>query len=65
MACVPVRSVEDLPESIAARTIPKREYVVVAHKGKLDSLGNAFDHIYGSRLPKSGYDLAEVQKIKD
>jgi len=59
MACVPVISVEDLPESMAARTIPKREYVVVTHKGKLDSLGNAFDHIYGSWLPKSGYDLVE------
>ncbi|MGC4377523.1 AraC family transcriptional regulator [Fictibacillus sp. Mic-4] len=59
MACVPVSSVYDLPAGMVCKTIPKREYVVVTHKGKLNSLGNAFDYIYGSWLPKSGYELVQ------
>lgn len=64
MACVPVSSADEMPEGMVCKTIPKREYVVVTHKGKLDALGNAFDFIYGSWLPKSGYDLVEADDFE-
>lgn len=64
MAGVPVESVDEIPEGMVCKTIPKQEYVVVTHKGKLDTLGNAFDYIYGTWLPKSGYELIEADDFE-
>ncbi|MBB2479378.1 AraC family transcriptional regulator [Bacillus sp. APMAM] len=64
IACVPVHHTDFIPEGMVCKSIPKREYVVVTHKGKLDELGHAFDFIYGSWLPKSGYDLEEADDFE-
>lgn len=64
MACVPVKDITTIPKKMVSKIIPKREYVVVTHKGKLEDLGQAFDYIYGSWLPKSGYDLEEADDFE-
>ncbi|WP_027086600.1 AraC family transcriptional regulator [Cohnella panacarvi] len=58
-ACVPVEHVDDIPAGMEIKTVSSAQYVVVTHKGKLDSMGNAFDYIHTSWLQNSGYELAE------
>jgi AraC family transcriptional regulator len=58
-ACVPVSCFEEIPEGMVAKTVSAARYVVVTHKGKLQTMGNAFDYIHTTWLPKSGYELAE------
>lgn len=58
-AGVPVYQIDEIPAGMEVKTVPASQYVVVTHKGKLDSMGNAFDYIYTTWLNKSGYVLAE------
>ncbi|WP_161785195.1 GyrI-like domain-containing protein [Brevibacillus borstelensis] len=64
MACVPVNRFASIPEGMVCKTIPTMQYVVVTHKGKLPTLGNAFDYIYTTWLPNSGYDLVEADDFE-
>lgn len=58
-ACVPVDRIDEVPDGMVAKTVTAAQYVVVTHKGKLDSMGNAFDYLHTTWLPKSGYQFDE------
>ncbi|MBO8163903.1 MAG: GyrI-like domain-containing protein [Brevibacillus sp.] len=64
MACVLVNNVDEIPEGMLCKTIPKREYVVVTHKGKVETLGGTIDFIYDTWLPKSEYALMESEDFE-
>ena len=63
-ACVPVNCIEEIPEGMVAKTVSAARYVVVTHKGKLQTMSNAFDYIYTTWLPKSGYELDEKDSFE-
>ena len=58
-ACVPVDRLDEVPDGMAAKRVATAQYVVVTHKGKLDSMGNALDYLHTTWLPKSGYQFDE------
>lgn len=58
MACVEVSDTSSVPEGTVARTIPAANYAVFTHKGTLDKLGDTFNYIYQTWLPKSGREMA-------
>jgi AraC family transcriptional regulator len=64
VACVPVMRIDEIPEGMVVKTVPRNKYVVVTHKGSLETLGNAYDFIYATWLPKSGYELAEADDFE-
>ncbi len=48
---------ENIPEGMLTYTVPKSKYAVFTHKGKLDSLKNTYDYIYGVWIPASKYEV--------
>lgn len=48
------------PEGLEALTIPAGECAVLVFKGPYSGLKSAYDYLYGSWLPESGKDLADV-----
>ncbi len=63
-ACVPVTRIDEIPEGMVIKTVPANKYVVVTHKGSLETLGNTYDFIYATWLPKSGHELAEADDFE-
>ena len=64
LACVEVSSLDYVPQGMAGRTIPSTRYAVFTHKGPLDRLGATYKYIYGTWLPKSGFQLAEADDFE-
>lgn len=60
MAAVEVDSLDDLPEGMEGKQIPKSSYAVFTHKGSLAKLGETSNYIWGSWLPKSGYKYGAI-----
>lgn len=55
-ACQEVCSLEDIPIGMDGLTVGKNKYAVFTHKGSVDRLGDTYAYIYGSWLPRSGYE---------
>lgn len=56
MASVPVTSSDDVPEGMVAKEIKGGDFVVITHKGPISKISDTLDYVYGSWLPKSGFD---------
>jgi AraC family transcriptional regulator len=55
---VEVASLNDLPEDLAGLRIPPRRYAAFRHAGHVSAVGTTCGAIFGSWLPRSGYQLA-------
>ncbi|MBL6991135.1 MAG: AraC family transcriptional regulator [Bacteriovoracaceae bacterium] len=60
MACVEVDNLDEVPQGLIEKVIPKSEYAVFTHKGSLDKLGETTNYIWGSWLPKCGYKYGAI-----
>jgi len=56
LASVPVSNPKNIPEGMVAREVKGGEFVVVTHRGGISKISTTIDFIYGSWLPKSGFD---------
>ena len=57
LVCVEVSSLDRIPVGMAGRSIPERTYAVFTHRGKLyPNLQQTYEYIYGTWLPRSGYE---------
>ncbi|MBL8965365.1 MAG: AraC family transcriptional regulator [Spirochaetaceae bacterium] len=52
------------PAGMVRKTLPGRRYAVFTHKGALDSLGETYDYIYKTYIPRSGLALAEAEDFE-
>ncbi|MBP6927064.1 MAG: AraC family transcriptional regulator [Caldisericales bacterium] len=52
-----VDNASEIPEGMVARVLPPHKYLVFTHKGKLDNLGETYNHIYQNWIPKSGHEI--------
>jgi AraC family transcriptional regulator len=58
LVSVEVDSLDRIPDGMIGRTIPGRAYAVFTHKGKLfPNLQQTYGYIYGTWVPRSGYEL--------
>lgn len=60
LVAVETKSYPRVPEGMTSRILEGRKYAVFTHRGTLDTLGNTYDHIYKTWLPRSGLSLAEA-----
>lgn len=58
-ACQEVNSFKNIPKGMEGLTVEKNKYVVFTHKGPVERLGDTYEYIYGTWLPKSGYEPAK------
>lgn len=58
-ACQEVSSLEDIPKEMEGLTVKKNKYAVFTHKGSVDRLGDTYEYIHGSWLPRSEYEPAK------
>jgi len=58
-ACQEVSSLEDIPKEMEGLTVKKNKYAVFTHKGLVDRLGDTYEYIYGSWLPRSEFEPAK------
>lgn len=54
-----VSSLEDVPAGMVAKVVPAGRYAVFTHRGSLAKLEYTMNYIYGSWLPKSGFEREE------
>ncbi|WBW95615.1 AraC family transcriptional regulator [Oceanirhabdus sp. W0125-5] len=59
MFCTEVRDFKDIPKGMIGKLLPRRDYLVFIHKASREKMDDTFNYIYGSFLPKSGYELLE------
>ncbi len=64
MAGIEVAEYNSIPDGMVSKTIPHSKYAVFTHKGNMRDLKTTYDNIYGSWLPLSGIELAEVDTIE-
>jgi AraC family transcriptional regulator len=59
LVCVEVDNFDRMPGDMVGRTLPGRTYAVFTHKGRLfpHHLQQTYDYIYGTWVPRSGYEL--------
>ncbi len=53
-------NLEGTPDGMVTRIIPEHLYAVFKHKGDISTLPETLKYIWGSWLPKSGYDYEET-----
>ncbi|MBV1883124.1 MAG: AraC family transcriptional regulator [Pseudomonadales bacterium] len=58
ICCVKVDSFDDVPKGMMTRTLEPQTYAVFKHRGPLSNLQRTLKYIWGSWLPKSGYEYA-------
>lgn len=46
---------------MVGKVVPSSRYAVYTHKGSGESLRETYDYIYGSWLPKSGYEINGIK----
>ncbi|GAA0180174.1 AraC family transcriptional regulator [Clostridium sediminicola] len=63
MFCTEVKDFKDIPKDMVTKTLSKKDYLVFLHKASRDKIGDADRYIYGSFLPKSGYELLEGEDL--
>lgn len=61
VCCKEVKNFDFIPEGMIAKVVPSSRYAVFTHKGNVENLGETYDYIYGSWLPKSGYEINGVK----
>lgn len=61
VCCKDVENFDFVPEGMVAKVVPSSRYAVFTHKGSVESLGETYDYIYGSWLPKSGYEINGIK----
>lgn len=61
ICCKEVKNFDFIPEGMIAKVVPSSRYAVFTHKGNVENLGETYDYIYGSWLPKSGYEINGVK----
>ena len=49
----------EIPQDFVKKTIPMRKYLVFTHKGKLNTLMDTYNYIYGLWLPKSDIKVSD------
>lgn len=54
IAACPVKNHKSIPKGMMKITLPKSNYAVFTHKGKLDGLDATYDGIFHKWLPQSG-----------
>lgn len=64
IACIEVKELNSIPDGMISKSIPGSKYAVFTHKGGLSGLKSAYNAIYASWLPGSGYELAELDTIE-
>ncbi len=55
VAGVEVSCLDEIPEGMVGRTVPRSTYAVFVHRGHLAALGATWSGIYHEWLPNSGY----------
>lgn len=63
MFCTEVKDFKEIPKGMVTKTLPKNDYLTFVHKASRDKLCEADQYIYGSFLPKSGYELLEGEDL--
>ncbi|WP_176461955.1 effector binding domain-containing protein [Anaeromicrobium sediminis] len=63
MFCTEVSDFKEIPKGMVAKVLPRREYLVFIHKASREKIDDTYKYIYGSFLPKSGYELLEGEDI--
>ena len=56
VAAAEVTSDRDLPKGMVFREVPAYNYAVFTHHGKLDKLGETYDYIFNTWLPRSDFE---------
>lgn len=64
MAAAIVPDDAPVPEGMVKHKVSASDYAVFTHKGKLDSLAETYEHIYGHWLPHSDYECGEGNEIE-
>jgi len=59
-----VKNFDHIPEGMLTRTLPPYKYAVFTHKGSLENLRATYDYIYGTWLPKSGYEFGDTDDFE-
>jgi len=60
IASVEVSRLDEIPEGMVGRTIPRQKYAVFTHKGVVDRIKETYKYIYGTWQPKSGCELVKA-----
>ncbi len=53
-----------IPRGMITKTISRSKYAVFTHKGNMNELRTTYNNIYGTWLPLSGNELAEMDTIE-
>jgi len=64
IACVEVSSLDEIPEGMSSQVISSNKYAVFTHNGLTDKLGDTYEYIHGTWLPKSSYELAPAHDFE-
>lgn len=64
IACVEVSSFDEIPEGMVSEVVTTNKYAVFTHKGSTDRLGDTYEYIYGTWLPKSEYEPAPAHDFE-
>lgn len=54
---VAVSRADQIPEGMVAKTVPAGRYAVFTHRGKLDTLRDTYQQIYGTWVPRAGLSV--------
>lgn len=57
VAAAEVADDQNIPEGMVCREVPEHKYLVFAHHGKLNTLGETYKYIYETWLPQSEYKV--------
>lgn len=58
LACLPVSSIEEVPEGMVGKVVPEQAYVMVEAKG-IKEIGSAYEFILKKWFPSSGYSAGD------
>jgi len=64
IASVEVSSLDEIPEGMVGQVVPSNKYAVFTHRGSIDTLGDTYEYIHGTWLPKSGYQPAPANDFE-
>ncbi|WP_432666172.1 AraC family transcriptional regulator [Wukongibacter baidiensis] len=64
IACVMADSLDEVPDDMVGQVVAKNKYAVFTHRGATEKLGDTYEYIHGTWLPKSGYELAPAHDFE-
>jgi AraC family transcriptional regulator len=59
-----VKNFDHIPQGMTTKVVPAYKYAVFTHKGALNTLGDTYDYIYGTWLPKSGMSFGDADDFE-